>query len=310
MTKISVVTAMYKNQDYVEEFCKRIKKVINKLGVDYEIILVNDNSPENDLNVALKYRETDSNVKIINFAKNYGQHVAILAGLEKSSGDYVAVIDIDLEEKPEYIEDLYDKIIKSKSDVVYSIRKDVGFSGLFQRFCRKIFWLLFSFISDYNLKKNISNARIMNRKFCEALIQHKERGWLLPMITQICGFKQECITIERVFKNKSSYSFFKRLGLFFSLILNYSNKPIYSAIYVGLIISSLSFAIGIYITIQKLIYGIPVDGWSSIMVSIWLLGGAIIFFLGVIGTYIANIFIDVKQRPLFIIKDSYGFKDD
>lgn len=311
MSKISIITTLYHSSEYINEFYHRIVSTINKIGeVDYEIIFVNDYSPDDSLVKVIKLREQSEKVKIIDLSKNYGQHIAILCGLENSTGDYIVVLDIDLEEKPELIEELYNKIISSKSDIVYGIRKDAEKVGIMQLFFRKIFWFIFGIISDFNVKKNISNIRIFNRNFCNALISHKERGWILSVMTQICGFRQETLLIDRIYKGKTSYNFKRRLKFFLSHILNYSNKPLYLSVYLGFLMASISFIIGIVIIIRKIFFNTVVTGWSSIMVSIWFVGGAILFSLGVIGTYIANIFIDVKQRPIYIIKNTYGFKND
>lgn len=308
--KISIITTLYKSEKYIDEFYKRITQSIQNLNCDYEIIFVNDGSPDESLPKSLKLRDKDTKVKIINLSKNYGQHIAILSGIIKSDGDYSFVIDIDLEESPELIEEFYNKIINSDFDIIYGIRKDITRKGFIQKIFRKIFWTVFRMISDCTLKNNISNVRIFNKNFCNALKKHQERGWIMSTMTQICGFKQGQIVIDRIYKGNSSYTNLSKLKFLFSHILNYSNKPLYAVTYVGLFISAISFGFGLYFIIKKLLFNISVDGWTSIMVSIWLLGGIIILFLGIIGIYIANIFVDVKNRPLFLIKDELGFMDN
>jgi len=304
--KLSVVTTMYYSAPYLDEFYQRIFSTIKKITDDYEIVFVNDGSPDESLDKALMIREKDSNVKIIDLSRNFGHHKAIMTGLSHTSGDYVFLIDCDLEEDPELLEDFWRKMNDENDiDVVYGVQKRRK-GKIFERLSGWAFYKIFNLLSDVKIKKNLLVTRIMKKKYVDALIQHKEKVMMFVGLCELTGFNQKTITVKKKSKSTTTYNFLKKINMAVNALVSLSSKPLYMIFYIGSIMSFFSFFITIFFIFRKFFYGISISGWTSLIVSLWVIGGATIFSLGIIGIYLSKIFLEVKDRPYVIIKDKYS----
>lgn len=306
MQLISIVTTLYKSETFLLEFHARLKKVLLKLNIPYEIILVNDGSPDNSLELGLKIRSGDSTVKIVNLSRNFGHHKAILTGLSFALGDLVFLIDCDLEEDPELLLDFYSKWLEDGGiyDVYYGVQKDRSGTP-YRRFAGAVFYKLFNFLSDVPINKNICTVRLMSRRYIDSLLKYKDKNVFLAALFERTGFQQKPILIDKGYKGSSSYNFFKKVALMVDAITSFSSKPLTVIMLSGLTISSVSFLYALYLLIRKVFSHSIISGWTSLMVSIWFLSGIIILSLGTIGVYVSKIYNETKDRPLTVVKEIY-----
>jgi putative glycosyltransferase len=302
--RLSVVTTLYKSSDFINEFYKRISVVANKLTNDYEIIMVDDGSPDNSLDIAIEIAKNDSRVTIIEFSRNFGHHKAMMTGLEQAMGDLVFIIDIDLEEQPELLGEFYTKMIEGNWDVVYGYQEERKGKWFEKYSGQLVWWILDKLISFKIQHKNHCTVRLMTKKYKDALTLHKEQKTAIGGLWIITGFKQKGLQIIKGLRKNSSYSFSDRLKILLESVTSFSEVPLYFIFYLGIIILSISGLIGVYLVARKL-SGTILSGWISLMVSIWFLGGLGIFCIGLVGLYISRIFIETKNRPYTIIKRVY-----
>lgn len=302
--KLSVVATLYCSAKYINEFYRRITAEILKITDDYEIVFVNDGSPDNSLEIALYLKDKDNKIKIIDLSRNFGHHKAIMTGLDNVSGDFVLLIDVDLEEKPELLSEFWNEMhTKTEIDMVLGVQKNRK-GGLFEKFSGFMFFKIFNFISDTKIPKNTALARLMTKRYVDSLMEYKESEVVFAGISELAGYSKSEVNIEKGFKGETTYSFKKKLNLFLNFITDFTHSPLLIVFYFGLIISFLSFLFVIFLIIRKIFFGL-LEGWTSMIASIWLIGGMIILCIGFIGLYLSKIFIEVKSRPRTIIKKIY-----
>jgi len=304
--KLSIVSTLYYSAPSLLDFYNRIKAEVEKVSPDsYEIILVHDGSPDDSLSTAIKLADNDPNLMVINLSRNFGHWKAMMTGLKYATGEKIFIIDSDLEEAPEYLSKFYAELKYQKCDVVYGIQtKRKG--NVFEKLSGLIFWKIFNFFSNVKVPSNQTTARLMTRDYVRALLLHKEREIFISGLWQLTGFDQQPLSVSKLSISKSSYTLRKKLSLFVNGITSFSNSPLIAIFYFGLFISLISL---IYITnliINWAFFLSPPDGWTSVMASIWLLGGIIISFIGIIGIYLSKIFIETKKRPFTIVKKIYN----
>jgi putative glycosyltransferase len=301
---LSIVTTLYGSAPYLEEFYARTVATAEKVANEFELILVNDGSPDESLAIALSLHQQDHRIKIIDLSRNFGHHKAMMAGLAEARGALVFLVDCDLEEKPELLETFYEHLKATQADVVFGVqRKRKG--KLFERLSGAIFFKLFNAVSTHALPQNVITARLMTWKYVRALVQHRERETLIAGLWVLTGFKQQALPVEKSLKSTSTYSLARRFSHFVNAVTSFSNKPLVLIFYLGCVILALATIAALDLIIRKLLFGTLLVGWPSLIVSIWLLGGLTIFCLGIIGIYLSKIFIEVKQRPYVIVKDVY-----
>ncbi|MEA5616572.1 glycosyltransferase family 2 protein [Cronbergia sp. UHCC 0137] len=304
MPVISVVIPVYKAEDCLQELYKRLVKSLEIVSADFEIILVEDCGGDHSWEILLQLSEKDPRVKGIQFSRNFGQHYGITAGLDHCDGDWVVVMDCDLQDRPEEIPRLYAKA-QEGYDVVLA-RRGKRNDILLKRWTSWFFYKLFSYLTDINYDGQVGNFRIISRKVVESFRLMREQLRFFGGLIDWMGFPTASIDVqhESRFKGKSTYTFGKLWKLASSTIIAYSDKPLRISIKLGFTISLLAFIYGIYILVRALIYGSVVTGWSSLIVSIYFLGGIIIYNLGIIGIYLGKSFDEAKKRPLYLIRNS------
>lgn len=307
--KLSIVSTLYQSAQYIEEFCLRTGAAAHQLvGDNYEIVLVNDGSPDNSLALAIRLCETDPHLVIVDLSRNFGHHKAAMAGLKYASGDYILMIDCDLEEKPEILLEYWQKMMAGDADVVYGVWANSK-GGFFEKLYRSIFFKSFNFLSDTKIPDYLAFSRLCSKRYVQALLEYGESEVFLGGVWFAAGFKQEPVPIEKKDSGHTTYTFRKKLTMFINAITSFSNLPLVYIFAFGTFLSLFSFLYVLKIFIDKLFFGIDVTGWASIMASIWLVGGIIIFSLGVIGMYISKIFIETKKRPNVIVRKVYYYPD-
>jgi putative glycosyltransferase len=304
MMDLSIVTTLYYSAPYLQEFYTRICTESERITSDYEIIFVNDGSLDNSLEIVLSFYEKDEKVKVIDLSRNFGHHKAIMTGLAYAKGQIIFLIDCDLEEEPELLSKFHETIKNSDADVVYGVQ-EFRKGGFFKKITGAIFYKLFHFFSSYPVPANPITVRLMSQKYVAALVKHREREIFLAGLFSITGFNQVPFRVKKSYKGKSTYTFGRKVSLFVNSITSFSNKPLIFIFYLGSVILMVSGMAAINLIIKKVLFGNLLTGWSSVIVSIWLLGGLNIFCLGVIGIYLSKIFIETKQRPSTIIRKIY-----
>ncbi|KZS41292.1 glycosyl transferase [Aquimarina aggregata] len=305
--KLSIVTTLYKSEGFVQEFYERVHKTTLKITEDYEIIFVNDGSPDYSRLKVLEIRDKDTNVKLVDLSRNFGHHYAIQAGLSISDGDIVFLIDCDLETPPEVLEKLYAVFDnKEKFDVVYAYQ-EVRKGNWFEQVSGDMFYTFLNALSETLIPRNILTERIMRKKYVDSLLELGDANLFLGGMMYWVGYHQKGIPISKSQrKGKSTYTLKKRISLLINAVASFSAKPLTWLFNFGVIISLLSFVTGGLLILVKMYYGEQIQvGWTSLLVINILILGIISTFLGVIGIYMYKIFKQVQNRPNFIIKKIY-----
>lgn len=304
--KLSIVATLYQSAPYVNEFYQRASTAAkNYVCEDYEIVLVNDGSPDESLDLAVQISDSDSHVIVVDLSRNFGHHKAMMTGLAYSKGEQILLIDSDLEEKPECLISFAEEMQKQRCDVVYGVQEHRK-GDWFERWSGQWFWLFFNFVTGLGLPANITTARLMSRRYVDALLRHDEREVFMAGLWHITGFDQISHIIEKSYKKNSTYTVHRKIFLFINAITSFSNGPLISIFYIGVSIFILAGFYTGYLLFHWLFLGKPVSGWTSVMASIWMLGGLIISFIGVIGIYLSKIFSETKRRPYVIVRQIYG----
>ncbi len=300
---ISVVVPVYGCKGALLELHRRLVESLRKIGEDYEIVLVNDACPQNSWEVIKEICDKDSKVVGINLSRNFGQIRAITAGLEQCKGDWVVVMDCDLQDRPEEIENLYNRA-KEGYDVVFARRVNRQDGGI-KKFFSKMFYKTYEYFTEGGYDNTISNFSISSRSVVDSYLSMREQNRAFTIFIKWIGFNQTSIDVQhdKRAEGKSSYNFKKRFKMASEIITAQSNKPLVMSIRFGFVISFMAFVYAIFLIIRYFAKGITVQGWTSTMVSIYFVGGIILMNLGIIGLYIGYIFNETKNRPIYIIKD-------
>jgi dolichol-phosphate mannosyltransferase len=287
-----------------------LRETLEQITPHFEILLVNDCSPDNAWDVIRGLCRQDPRVKGINFSRNFGQHYAITAALDRVSGDWVVVMDCDLQDQPEEIAKLY-RAAQSGYDVVFgrrALRKD----RLFKRFSSRVFNWLLGLLMGQALDPSTANFGIYRRTVIDSYRQIREINRSFPMFIRWLGFTRTAIDVDHAERDqgRSSYTLSKLLAFALSNVVAYSNRPLTFSIYFGLIISCFSFVFAIYLICRYLIHGVPVAGWSSLIVSLYFIAGLLFANIGLLGLYVGKVFDEVKKRPLYVVQEELNLEAD
>ncbi len=301
--ELSVVTTLYQSAPYIEEFVRRVCAEAEKLTDDYEIVIVDDGSPDQSLETALNIRKSNPHLVIIELSRNFGHHKAMMTGLEHAGGDRLFLIDVDLEESPELLTRFDEEMKKGGWDVVYGVQKERK-GGVVKRTGGKLAWRIIKAMLPIHIPPNQSTVRLMTRQYARELVRHKEQMTAIGGLWVITGFRQTGYLFDKLCRAESSYSFFRRLRVSVDSITSFSEKPLYGVFFLGCGMFFLSSLVASYLILIKLT-GTVLSGWISVMVSVWGLSGLILLCIGLVGVYISRIFIETKNRPYVIIRNKY-----
>lgn len=307
---LSVVSPVYGCRNTIPELYQRLEKTLSSISERFEIILVDDASPDTAWDAITALASQDDRVKGIRLSRNFGQHYAITAGLECAAGEWVVVIDCDLQDRPEEIPNLY-QTAKKGYDIVFGQRIQRKDNFLKKNFSR-LFYKLLGFLTDTKQDSTISNFGIYHQKAVQAVGMMQDRQRYFPAMIQWVGFKKTSLPVEHGARRsgKSSYSLRKLARLSLDVILSSSDKPLRLTVKLGILISFLAFIYALINIFRYFSGEIEVMGWTSLIISIWFLAGVIIFLIGVVGLYVGKIFDSVKNRPAFIIKETVNIDPD
>lgn len=304
--KLSIVATLYQSAPYVVEFFQRAEVAAKALvGDDYEIVLVNDGSLDNSLELAVSLCKENRHLTVVDLSRNFGHHKAMMTGLAHAKGELVFLIDSDLEEEPEWLEAFALQMIQDRCDVVYGVQ-DRRKGKWFERWSGQWFYRFFKALTGLALPENIVTARLMARRYVDALLCHQEREIFMAGLWHITGFNQRAQIIKKHNTSETTYTFRRKMSLLVNSVTSFSNAPLVSIFYIGVAISLFALAYIAYLVTHWIFLANPMSGWTSVMASIWLLGGMIISFIGVVGIYLSKIFSETKQRPYTIVKQIYA----
>ncbi len=296
---------MYYSRHYLDEFYQRINSVVRGLNIPYEMIFVDDGSPDDSLMVALQLQNSDTNIKVIELSRNFGHQRAIMTGLQHCTGDFVFLIDCDLEEAPELLNEFWQTINSTQDiDVVYGVQiRRKG--SWFEKISGRLFYKLLSSLSSVEYPADTLTARVMSKNYVNSILRFQEKELDLWGVFALAGFNQHALPVTKGNKGKSTYTFKKKLRRAFEIITSFSHRPLYLTFLLGII----SFIVaGINITAiiyKRIVLQTDVEGWTSIIASVWLVGGMILLVLGIFGIYLSKMFLELKNRPLTIVKNVF-----
>lgn len=306
--EISVVVPLFNEEANVSDLVSRITESLNSLSVKTEIICIDDGSVDNTLLNLIKLQESIPNLKIIQLSRNFGHQPAYLAGLKESTANYTVMIDGDLQDPPELIPELYNKIINTDIDIVYA-RRSKRKEGLFKKILILLFHKIFSNVTNIKAPANVGNFSILNRSSLDALLTLPEKNIYLPGLRFYIGFNQDFIEYDRDSRTQgNSLSLSRLFKLAFDAIFSFSKIPIKLSLIIG-IIGILFSLTGSGIVIYKKLIGEAITGWTSQMLALFFFGSVQLFFLGILGEYVFRIFVETKDRPTFFIKKVFQKND-
>jgi polyisoprenyl-phosphate glycosyltransferase len=308
---ISIVVPVYKGRDSLPELYARLKSTLEKITDSFEIILVNDNCPQQSWEVIETLAQADHRVKGINFSRNFGQHSAITAGLEHCGGEWTVVMDCDLQDRPEEIPALYEAAVKGKFELVFARRIERQ-DNFFKRLSSTLFYKTLSYLTGTRQDNSIANFGIYHRKVIKAILSMEDYIRYFPTMAQWVGFRSTAVDVEHSERKHgtTSYSWMKLIRLAISIIISFSDKPLRLTVRLGFFISLLSVAGACYTLYRYFAGKIIVTGYTSLIISIWFLCGLIIMTLGVMGLYIGKSFDKVKGRPVYIVRETVNLPEE
>lgn len=303
-SKLSVVSPVYHGENMLEELVARISKAVAPLTSDYEIILVNDCSPDASWEEIKTLCARDVKVKGINLAHNFGQPYAITAGLSYAQGDYIAVIDCDLQNKPEDLPALFLKAMEGY-DIV-SARRVHRDDTFLKRMSSAVFHRVYDFLSGFSTDKAVAEFGVYSKRIVKVYCSIPEYSRSFVELIHTLGFRKTGIDVmhDHRLEGKSSYNLSRLLRLSFNAIISNSNRPLQLAVTLGFIMSLFSFLMAVYNIFAKFAGWNEVAGYTTTVFSIWFVGGLLLFMMGILGLYIGKIFDQVKGRPVFIVQDT------
>ena len=301
--KLSIVATLYQSASYVKEFYARASNTARLLvGDEFEIILVNDGSPDGSLDLAIKLTEQDSHVVVVDLSRNFGHHKAMMTGLAHTKGELVFLVDSDLEEEPEWLLGFNEQMVRERCDVVYGVQERRK-GGVIEQVSGAAFYKLFRKLTGINQPDNIVTARLMTKRYVRALLSHRERELNIGSLWIITGFNQAAHLVRKHSTSPTTYTFSKKLGHLVNSVTSFSSVPLLYIFYSGLFISISALIFISYLFLRYFFISSLPTGYTSLIASIWFFSGLIIFFLGVQGIYLSKIFSEVKQRPYTVIRD-------
>ena len=302
---LSIVTTLYRSEAHVRDFYLRACAAASQLTSAFEIIFVNDGSPDESLNRALELYREDARVRIIDLSRNFGHHKAILTGLQHATGDLVFLLDSDLEEDPGWLHTFHRAMQASGADVVYGVQQRRK-GGWFERLSGGLAYKMYDAFLQQSIPRNVVTSRLMTRRYVAQLVRHRDQEVFLAGLWAITGFDQVPVVVAKRSREGHSYSTRQRVSALVNALTSFSNRPLVYIFYIGCVLVTLSTAAATTLVVQSLADGVGVPGYASLIVSVWFLGGLTIFSLGILGIYLSKVFMETKDRPYTIIREEYS----
>ncbi|CCH93774.1 putative enzyme [Microcystis aeruginosa PCC 9432] len=308
--RISVVVPLYNEEENIDALFRRLLAVLEALNTSYEVICVNDGSRDNTLKNLVEYHQLYPQIKVVNLSRNFGKDIAMSAGIDYSQGMAVIPIDADLQDPPELIAEMIEKWHEGY-DVVYASRRVRIGESWFKRFSAEGFYQVINKLSRVSIPPNTGDFRLIDRRVVESIKKMPERQRFMKGIFAWVGYKQTSILFDREprYQGQTKWNYWKLWNFAIDGITSFSFLPLKVWTYVGLIIALVSLVYASFLILRTIIFGIDVPGYASLMVAVLFLGGIQLLTLGIIGEYIGRVYEEVKGRPLYLVRDCYGFEN-
>ncbi|MBD1932933.1 MULTISPECIES: glycosyltransferase family 2 protein [Cyanophyceae] len=309
--ELSVIVPVYNEELNIDYLFERLLSVLETLDTSYEIVCVNDGSKDNTLKCLIEHHHRNPVIKVVNLSRNFGKEVALSAGLDYTTGAAVVPIDADLQDPPELIKELVEKW-REGYDVVYATRRSRGEESWLKQMTANAFYKIIGKMSRVPIPRNTGDFRLLDRRVVEAIKQMPERTRFMKGLFAWVGFKQTSVLFDRPqrYKGTTTWNYWRLWNFAIDGITSFSFLPLKVWSYVGVTISLLSFVYATFLIYRTLLYGVDLPGYASIMVAILFLGGIQLVTLGIIGEYLSRVYEEVKGRPLYLVRDAYGFKNN
>lgn len=306
MNKISIIVPCYNEEEVLEIFYKKITEVSEGINADFEYIFVDDGSKDRTLKIIRGYSEKDSRVRYISFSRNFGKEAAMYAGLKESTGDFVAIMDADLQDPPELLNEMYETLLTKEYDCVATKRKTRKGEPIIRSFFSRMFYKIINKMSKTEIVNGARDYRLMSRKMVDSILQVTEYNRFSKGIFSWVGFKTKWIAYDNVERaaGKTKWNFWKLFVYSMDGITAFSTVPLLISTMAGIFFCLLAFLIIIFIIVRTCIYGDPVSGWPSTICIILFVSGVQLFCLGIMGQYMSKEYMEIKNRPIYIVKES------
>lgn len=304
---ISVVVPCYNESEVLPKFMEELDGIIARMNyVDFQVVLVNDGSRDNTLEVMKKISADEAVVKYVSFSRNFGKEAAMYAGLAHADGDYVAIMDADLQDPPEFLEEMYKAVTEEGYDCAAARRVTRKGEPPIRSFFARMFYKLMAKMSTTEVVDGARDFRLMNRKFVDALLNCHEYNRFSKGMFGWVGFKTKWIAYENVERvaGQTKWNFWSLFKYSIEGIVAFSTTPLVFASFIGILFCLIAFIAVLFIVIRKFAFGDPVAGWASMTCIITFLGGLQLFFMGVFGQYLAKTYLEVKDRPIYIVSET------
>ena len=310
MSKISIIVPCYNEEAVLDIFYKKIVEVSEKVGEEFEYIFVDDGSKDRTLEIVKSYAQNDRRVRFISFSRNFGKEAAMYAGLKESTGDYVAIMDADLQDPPDLLPEMYETVSGGEYDCVATRRKTRKGEPIIRSIFSKLFYKIINKMSQTEIVDGARDYRLMNRKMVDSILQVTEYNRFSKGIFSFVGFNTKWISYDNVERaaGKTKWSFWKLFLYSLDGITAFSTKPLIMSALVGMFFCILAFLMIVLIIVRTCIYGDPVSGWPSMVCIVLFVSGVQLFCLGIMGQYMSKEYMEIKNRPIYIVKETE--KDD
>lgn len=303
--RLSIVTTLYRSAGHIDEFYARMARAAGAITDDFEIVFVNDGSPDDSLGKAVAIHHADPRVVVVDLSRNFGHHRAMMAGLGAARGDLTFLIDSDLDEAPELVGPFLEAMRREACDVVYGVQRERRGGGI-SHLCGELFYRMINALGDEKIPRNVATVRLMTREYVRNLLRHREREMVISRLWAATGFSQRPFPFDkRVSSHASTYSLARRLRLVVDAVIAYGNAPLYLLFYTGLAIALLSAACLVFVLARFLTQPQSEPGWTTLIASVWMFGGLTLLTVSLIGIYVAHIHTETKRRPYVIVRRIY-----
>jgi glycosyltransferase involved in cell wall biosynthesis len=306
--EIAVVVPVYMGRAALRKLCTRLVAALESITPDFSIVLVDDRAPDDPWPLIRELGREEPRIRGVQLSRNFGQHYALTAGIDHARAQWYVVMDCDLQDAPEDIPLLYAKV-REGYDAVVGVRRKEG-HGLAKRHGSRLFYRVFNLLAGVDLDWSVGNFRIFSDRVAEGFRQMREQMRLLPASLSFMGFSVGTLELAHHPREegRSSYTFAKLARLASNAILAHSQTPLKIAAYFGLVMALLSLVAGFAIAVRALVWGIPVTGWASLIVAVFVVGGVQIFITGIVGIYVGKTFEEAKKRPLYFVRDTVNLE--
>lgn len=306
MNKISIIVPVYNEEEAIKIFYDKITEVSAKMEADFEYIFVNDGSKDKTLEIAKEYAKKDSRVRFVSFSRNFGKEAAMYAGLQASTGDYVAIMDVDLQDPPDLIPEMYETLLTTDYDCVATKRKTRKGENPIISFFSRLFYKIINKMTKTEIVDGARDFRLMSRQMVDSILQVTEYNRFSKGIFSWVGFNTKWIAYDNIERSagKTKWNFWKLFVYALDGITAFSTAPLMIATLAGILFCFLAFIMIIAIIVKTCLYGDPVSGWPSMVCIVLLVAGVQLFCLGIMGQYMSKEYMEIKNRPIYIVKET------